>query len=312
MTKRSERWMGGLAAACLLACVATTAARAQATAEAETAYRRAELAHLPADAAQRLFGLERMPVPGPADAIGTYTHGCLAGAAQLPADGPHWEVMRPSRDRAWGHPALIAFIERLAARAARIADWPGLLVGDIAQPRGGPMLTGHESHDLGLEADIWLTPMPPHRLSRAERDEMPALDLVRPDGRDVDRATWRPADRQLLELAAKSPGVDRIFVNAAIKRALCREAGADRAWLHRIRPWWGHRRHFHLRLACPAGDIECRDPVPPPPPGDGCDRQLAWWFAPARLRPLPPSPIKPPIPLRSLPANCAALVRNLR
>lgn len=305
--------MGGLAVACLLAaCVVTTAARAQATAQAEAAHRRAELAHLPANAAQRLFGLERMPAPGPADAIGTYTRGCLEGAVQLPADGPDWEVMRPSRDRAWGHPALILFIERLAARAARFAGWPGLLVGDIAQPRGGPMLTGHESHNLGLEADIWLTPMPPRRLSRAARDEMPAIDLVQADGLAVDPATWRPADRSLLELAAKSPGVDRIFVNAAIKKALCREAGGDRAWLRRIRPWWGHMRHFHLRLACPAGDTACRNPVPPPPPGDGCGRQLAWWFAPARLHPPPSAPIKPPISLKSLPAACAALVRNLR
>jgi penicillin-insensitive murein endopeptidase len=295
----------GIAAALL----AGPAARAQDNAAAERAYRQAELAHLPANAAQRLFGLEKTPAPGPALAIGTYTRGCLEGGVQLPADGPDWQVMRPSRDRAWGHPALIAFIERLAARAARFAGWPGLLVGDIAQPRGGPMLTGHASHNLGLEADIWLTPMPPRRLSPAERDELPAVDLVRPDGLAVDPATWRPADRKLLELAARSAGVDRIFVNAAIKQALCREAGGDRAWLRKIRPWWGHRRHFHLRLACPTGDRQCRNPVPPPPPGDGCGAPLAWWFAPERLRPLPPAPIKPPISLGSLPVACAALVR---
>ena len=86
--------------------------------------------------------------------------GCLEGAVQLPADGPNWQVMRPSRDRAWGHPALIAFIEQLAPKLPEEAGWPGLLVGDIAQPRGGPMLTGHGSHQLGIEADIWLTPMP--------------------------------------------------------------------------------------------------------------------------------------------------------
>jgi penicillin-insensitive murein DD-endopeptidase len=153
--------------------------------------------------------------------------------------------------------------------------------------------------------------MPPRRLLPAERDEMPALDLVRPDGLAVDPATWRPADRELLELAAQRPDVDRIFVNAAIKRELCREAGTDRGWLRKIRPWWGHKRHFHLRLACPAGDRQCRDPVPPPPPGDGCD-QLAWWFAPERLHPPPAPTVKPPIPLRTLPAACAALVRNLR
>jgi penicillin-insensitive murein DD-endopeptidase len=312
MTRRSG-WRGraALAVGVVAATVVATAARAQDTAEAEAAHRHAELAHLPPTAAQRLFGLEQTPASGPPEAIGTYTHGCLEGAAPLPADGPYWQVMRPSRNRAWGHPALIAFLERLAARAAQVADWPGLLVGDVAQPRGGPMLTGHASHNLGLEADIWLTPMPPRRLTPVERDEMSALDLVRPDGLGVDPATWRPADRKLLELAAKSPGVDRIFVNPAIKQALCREAGADRSWLRQLRPWWGHMRHFHLRLACPAGEPQCHDPVPPPPPGDGCD-QLAWWFAPARLHPPPAPTIKPPIPMSSLPAACAALVQNLR
>jgi penicillin-insensitive murein endopeptidase len=171
------------------------------------------------------------------------------------------------------------------------------------------MLTGHASHQLGIEADIWLTPMPVRRLGREERDEMAAEDLVAAGGRDVDRRVWRPEHLKLLETAAKSPGVERIFVNAAIKQALCREAGADRGWLRLIRPWWEHRRHFHLRLACPPGDPECHNPVPPPPPGDGCD-QLAWWFTPEALAPhvVPTAPKA--IPLSALPRACAALVQR--
>ena len=265
------------------------------------------LARLPEDAAQRLFGLAATPAPGLARAIGSYTRGCLGGAAELPADGPEWQVMRPSRNRAWGHPMLIAFLERLAAAAARDAGWPGLLVGDMAQPRGGPMLTGHASHQLGIEADIWLTPMPDRRLSATERDNMPAEDLVTAAGTDVDPQVWRPADRRLLEAAAKSPGVARIFVNPAIKRALCREAGADRDWLRLIRPWWHHRRHFHLRLTCPPGDSACRNQAPPPP-GDGCGKELAWWFTPEALHPKPGPPSRPLL-LSDVPAACAALVR---
>jgi len=283
-----------------------TAARAQDNAAQEAAHRRAVLAELPLDAAKRVFGLARSPASGPARAIGTYTRGCLAGAVALPADGPYWQVMRPSRDRAWGHPLLIAFLERLAATAAADAGWPGLLVGDMAQPRGGPMLTGHASHQLGIEADIWLTPMPGRRLSAAERDDMPATDLVAASGLDVDPATWRKEDRELLEAAAKSPGVARIFVNPAIKRALCREAGADRDWLRVIRPWWGHRRHFHLRLACPPGEHECRNQAPPPP-GDGCGKELAWWFTPEAMHPKLGPPGRP-LRVSDLPAACAALV----
>ena len=287
-------------------CLAAPAARAQDTAAQEAAHRRALLAELPPDAAKRVFGLAERPTPGPARAIGSYTRGCLAGGVEMPADGPHWQVMRPSRNRAWGHPVLLAFLQRLAADADAAAGWPGLLIGDMAQPRGGPMLTGHASHQLGIEADIWLTPMPDRQLNTAERDEMPAVNLVAVGGLDIDPQTWRPQDRALLEAAAKSPGVARIFVNPAIKRALCREAGTDRAWLRLIRPWWEHRRHFHVRLACPPGERECRNQAPPPP-GDGCG-ELAWWFTPQALHPKP-SPPRPPLRLSDLPTQCIALAR---
>ena len=282
------------------------AAHAQDNAAQEAARREAVLARLPHDAAKRAFGLATSPAPGPARAIGSYTKGCLAGAVALPADGPNWQVMRPSRNRAWGHPVLIGFLERLAAAAAGTAHWPGLLVGDIGQPRGGPMLTGHASHQIGLDADIWLTPMPDRRLSPSERDEMPASNVVAESGDDVDPRVWRPEHRKLLEAAARSPGVARIFVNPAIKRALCREAGPDRDWLRHIRPWWGHNYHFHLRLVCPAGEPECRD-QPAVPPGDGCGAELDWWFTPEAKHPKPGPPGKP-LRIADLPAACAALV----
>ncbi len=279
-------------------------AAAQDTVAAEAAHRAALLAQLPRDAAQRVFGLERSPAPGRAEAIGAYERGCLEGGVELPADGPNWQVMRPSRDRAWGHPALIAFIERLAAKLPAEAGWPGFLVGDIAQPRGGPMLTGHGSHQIGLDADIWLTPMPRRRLSTAERDEMSATDVVAADGEHVDPAVWNPSYRRMYEAVAREPQVARIFVNPAIKRELCREAGTDRAWLAKIRPWWGHDYHFHVRLLCPPGQAECRDQAPPPA-GDGCGKELAWWFTPEALHP-PPSHGKPLL-IGDLPHACAAL-----
>jgi penicillin-insensitive murein endopeptidase len=278
---------------------------AQDTAAEEAAHRATVLAHLPPDAAQRVFGSEAAPAPGPPEAIGAYERGCLEGGVALPADGPNWQVMRPSRNRAWGHPFLIALLERLAQKLPAETDWPGLLVGDIAQPRGGPMLTGHGSHQIGLDADIWLTPMPSRRLSAAERDEMPATNVVAADGKDVDEAAWTPQHRSLLEAVAREPGVERIFVNPAIKRALCREAGSDRAWLTKIRPWWGHNYHFHMRLFCPGGQRECRSQAPPPP-GDGCGKELDWWFTPEARHP-PSGPAKPLL-LADLPPACAKLV----
>ena len=283
------------------------AAQAQDNATAEAAHRAAVLARLPADAAQVLFGRKATPAAGPPEAIGAYERGCLEGGVALPADGPNWQVMRPSRNRAWGHPVLIAFIERLAPKLPAEAAWPGLLVGDIAQPRGGPMLTGHGSHQIGLDADIWLTPMPSRRLSPDEREQMSATDVVAADGGDVDEAAWTLPHQRLLAAVAREPEVARIFVNPAIKRALCRETGSDRAWLAKIRPWWGHNYHFHIRLSCPSGQPDCRAQAPPPP-GDGCGKELDWWFTPEARRP-PPGPAKP-LRLSDLPRACAALVSS--
>jgi len=302
--RRNNMRHTGLWAFLLAAWIGCCGASAQDTAAQEAERRAAVIAQSPPDAAKVLFGREVTPTYGPAQAIGAYERGCLSGGVALPADGPNWQVMRPSRNRAWGHPVLIAFLERVAQKLPE-AGWPGLLVGDIAQPRGGPMLTGHGSHQIGLDADLWLTPMPDRRLSPTERDEMSATDVVTADGMEVNGA-WTSQHRRLLETVARQPAVARIFVNPAIKRALCREAGADRAWLAKIRPWWGHNYHFHLRLSCPSGDPECRDQAPPPP-GDGCGKELDWWFTDEALHP-PPSPPPKPLRLADLPHACAALV----
>jgi murein endopeptidase len=111
-------------------------------------------------------------------AIGTYAKGCLSGGVALPISGPNWQVMRLSRNRNWGHPRLVRLLERLANDARRLDGWPGLLIGDMAQPPGGPMITGHESHQIGLDADIWLTPMPNCLLTRTEREDLMATSML--------------------------------------------------------------------------------------------------------------------------------------
>jgi len=253
--------------------------------------------------AKELFGRATSGAPLAARAIGSYAKGCVAGATALPVDGDTWQVMRLSRNRNWGHPRLISFLERLSKRVPEINGWPGLLVGDLAQPRGGPMLTGHASHQIGLDADIWLTPMPDRRLSRTEREEMSATNLVRPDKRDIDPLAYTPAHLALLKSVSKEPEVARIFVNPAIKRALCRDAGADRAWLSKIRPMFGHNYHFHIRLWCPNGGEGC-DNQEPPAPGDGCGAELDGWFTEAMLHPKPGGKPRPPMLMAQLPPEC--------
>ena len=181
----------------------------------------------PADAttpAKALFGRALDAAALEPEPIGFYSRGCLAGAQALAPDGPQWQAMRPSRNRNWGHPELIHFVERFAPAAAQASGWPGILVGDMAQPRGGPMLTGHASHQLGLDADIWLKPMPAQRMSRVEREEVSSITVVRADQLDTDPTAWTPAHQAVLRTAAMDPQVQRIFVNAAIKRTLCRSA----------------------------------------------------------------------------------------
>ena len=263
----------------------------------------------PADpklAAKELFGRSAAPASLRARSIGSYARGCVAGATAIPVDGETWQVMRLSRNRNWGHPQLIALLQRLSARMPSINGWPGLLIGDISQPRGGPMLTGHASHQIGLDADIWLTPMPDRRLSRLEREEMSATNVVRSDWLDVDPAVWTPQHTALIRAAAMERSVARIFVNPAIKKALCREAGEDRGWLRKVRPTWGHNYHFHIRLACPAGDATCSE-QDPPPSGDGCGADLAYWFTPDMLRPKPGKP-RPPLTLAQLPEECGRVL----
>jgi penicillin-insensitive murein DD-endopeptidase len=260
--------------------------------------------------ARELFARKLTPLPGAARAIGSYTRGCMTGAVALPITGPSWQVMRLSRDRNWGNPELIKFIERLGAKGKEVG-WNGLLVGDMAQPRGGPMMSDHASHQLGIEVDIWFTPMPDHVLTRAEREFDDPKNVVLPDGLGVDPRIWTPAHTAIVKAAAEDPEVTRIFVNAAIKKQMCSEAGSDRAWLAKVRPWWGHAEHFHVRLACPADSPQCK-PQPTVPPGDGCGHALDFWFRPAILHPRPrkgPANPGPNITLARLPPACRAVVQ---
>lgn len=254
--------------------------------------------------AKELFGRQTVPSAASPQIFGSYAKGCLAGAVSLPASGDGYQAMRLSRNRSWGHPVLIQVIEQLA-HDARLHGWPGLLVGDMAQPRGGPMQGGHASHQIGLDVDLWLTPMPAHRLSVEERETIGAISMLRPGTRTIDPAVFGAPQVALIRQAALLEPVERIFVHPAIKQAMCKAAGTERGWLAKLRPWWGHDAHVHLRLRCPAGQPGCR-PQDPPPPGDGCDdADLAWWLSDEPwAKPTKPLPPPEPLLLADLPAAC--------
>lgn len=240
------------------------------------------------------------PAAGAARAIGWYANGCIRGAVALPPEGPGWRVLRPQRNRNWGHPALIAALRELGRRV-RAATGKAMLVADIAQPRGGPA-SGHASHQVGLDADVRFQLVPDRPLDPALRDEGTELSMVS-EGKEIDRTRWNGDQLALLRNAAELPGVDRVFVNPVIKREACQAAAGDRRWLAKVVPWYGHDGHMHVRLRCPADSPDCR-PQDPLPSDDGCGAALAWWFT---TEPFRRHTSRPPAKRPDPPAACRAL-----
>jgi len=245
------------------------------------------------------------------ESFGSYARGCQAGALQLQEDGPTWQAMRLSRNRNWGQPVMMSFVEDLSQFAATMPGWDGLYVGDMSQPRGGPT-AGHASHQIGLDVDIWF--LPPNRLdlSRQEREELSSLSLRRARGAFIND-NWTPQHAALLKAAASDPRVGRIFVFPGAKVELCNSTTGDRSWLNKVRPWFGHYSHFHVRLNCPPGAENCESQAPPPP-GDGCADAQVW--VDNILNPPPPQPNpnprlpRGPLTMANLPAQCQSVAAN--
>jgi penicillin-insensitive murein endopeptidase len=270
--------------------------------------------------ANRLFGAVRTPSPHDPHAIGSYAKGCAAGLVQLPETGPTWQAMRLSRNRNWGHPVAIEFIRDLSREATR-HGWAGLYIGDISQPRGGPMTSGHNSHQIGLDIDIWM--LPPRRLdlSRSERERISSISVRTEDQRSLN-GNWTRAHHEILKAAAMDPRVDRVFVTPPAKIEMCRTATRrDREWLQKIRPIYGHDTHFHVRLKCPPGNRLCETQTPTvhelSKGGDGCDDTLMWWvteFLKPRDPDAPPPDPEPPrrgprdYTLADLPSQCRSVL----
>ena len=262
--------------------------------------------------AKVLFSSEKLPTLGKAMAIGYYPRGCLSGGVELPMTGSTWQVMRLSRNRNWGHPSLIKFLEKFAPRAAKATGWNGILIGDLAQPRGGPTPTGHMSHQTGLDVDIWFMPMPAHVLSKDEREKISAPNVVADDWKQINPKIWTPQHIAFIKTAAEQPDVERVLVNAAIKQELCRAEEKKReGWMSKVRPWYGHHDHIHVRLKCPTDSPNCR--AQPPVPGDeGCSKgALDYWFSDKVLHPpKPTTPAKPPraLTMADLPPACKTVL----
>lgn len=238
---------------------------------------------------------------GNAEAIGSYAKGCLLGGVSLPEKAPGLETIRRHRKRFFGHPVLTEFLLSYGEKVKAAGLGP-VLIGDMSQVRGGPMPSGHRSHQMGLDADIWFTTPP-----RKKRGKDGGFGNLVSPGEKVNKSVFSGRHVALLRMAAQSPDVARIFVGWVIKRELCRVVEGDRSWLRKIRPWWGHTRHFHVRLHCPPGSPDCRNQAVIPT-GDGCGQEA--WFSRAAVAKRKKNKVKKkkrtPTPL---PSRCLELVK---
>jgi len=320
-----RRWLGGLlVAVCALALAAgdadakprrtgppVKAAAAKAPVgklKAKTAKVRAARKHVatgPAGYNPIAWSRADGPAPGPAQAIGGYAAGCLSGGVALPGEGAGYQVIRMSRQRNFGHPALVGFVKDFGVKVAA-AGLGTALIADMAQARGGPMSFGHASHQSGLDADVWLRlDLPP--MGRAAREHLEEIKYVDYDDRRV-TADWSAKQAEMIRIAAADPRVSRLFVSPAIKQALCRKEWKDRDWLGKLRPWHGHDGHMHVRLSCPPGSAQCEEQRELPD-GDGCGEDLRVWLNRAMpVTEIPPERARPRNP--QLPPACHAVLRS--
>lgn len=214
-----------------------------------------------------------MPPLANADAVGGYAAGCQFNSQALPNKGAGFHIIRASRARYYGQPILINYLQTLGKKVQQ-AKLPPMLVADMAMQRGGPFDFGHRSHQTGLDADIWLR-TPPSPINLSQLEQVPEIDMVN-HRLYILNGHFQDQQRQLIAFAAQDPRVSRIFVHPLIKQAMCHAYPAA-PWLNRLRPWYGHSGHFHVRLQCPKEDIHC-EPQAPAPAGTGCGSELQSWL----------------------------------
>jgi penicillin-insensitive murein DD-endopeptidase len=195
--------------------------------------------------------------------LGTYSAGCLFGATAMPLSGPGYRQMEAARNKFYGHRDLIAFLKEFGQKNLQ-AKLGELYLADLGPPRGGPMMTGHNSHQIGLDVDI--------------RFDEKQNTMV--DGNKIS-SRWTQKQVRLLAMAASDARVERIFVNPIIKKEVCKNRGAHKNWIYKLRPWWGHDEHFHVRLHCPKNELGCLRQNPVDQSEDSCEKDLAWWFSDA-------------------------------
>lgn len=231
------------------------------------------LAYQPENKPNNQWSIIKKPTQGYPEAVGSYANGCMSGAENLPTSGRGYVDMRRNRNRYYGQPSLIKFIQSLGQYTMQKYRQKHL-IGDLSQPRGGRMNFGHSSHQVGLDVDIWMQTVPVNQSVNPYRD---MHSIVNKSSGTIRQGHIKKPLRDALYFSATHPSVARVFVNPVVKMHLC-QTETDRRWLRKVRPWWGHDAHFHVRLSCPDNSPNCKNQNPPPE-DDGCNDSLYDWVA---------------------------------
>ncbi|PQJ85124.1 penicillin-insensitive murein endopeptidase [Aliivibrio sifiae] len=243
----------------------------------------------------------QLPTTQAIESIGSYANGCLEGAKALPLTGKGYQVVRSERKRYFAHSDTISFIQDLALKSEMKLN-KQLLIADMSLPQGGRFSHGHSSHQTGLDVDIWLRLLN-KPLTEKELKQPYSISLVDKPTSSIRDKQWQPEHFELIKMAAKDERVARIFVNSAIKEKLCEEENRNTEWLRKVRPWWGHSAHMHVRLKCPPEDKNCISQAEPPE-GDGCGYEAQSW----RVN---PTPQKKRAPAPVMPKQCTEMLNTL-
>jgi penicillin-insensitive murein endopeptidase len=173
------------------------------------------------------------------------------------------------------------------------------------------MPSGHSSHQTGLDVDIWLKPNYPYILSDNERETLSSISHVTPQ--QTMRDSWDKSYTDFVLMAARNHNVSRIFVNPAIKRRICEQTDWQKNLhaLAKIRPWYGHDSHMHVRLKCPSNNSACVDQAPPVQHHGCTGNDIDWWFTPEALNPKPSTTVPYKKTFFDLPAECQELYKNI-
>lgn len=236
-----------------------------------------------------------------AQSVGFYSLGCLLNGEKYAVSNAQWEVVNTFRNRFYGHPSMAAFLTYLGDGMVKLHG-KKVVTGDVGLPAGGPTVSGHASHQTGLDVDLRYRYYDAgKKMSDSERSNFAAPDIAIHEVEEVKEAGKKKyvlktslvggklADvvADSLRISAEHPAVERIFVSPPIKKALCARyanAGAYPAWLLKLSPYYGHADHFHVRIACPEGSTDCVKQAPVRPAADdttkvGCaGSSLHWWY----------------------------------